>query len=94
MAFATANFLVLPFQPEAGFIMVEVPVFPIARVMASLASRAQRAFMHILFFVTRPAVRLGILELGGQMAFFAFGQNVLSGKREAGLRMVELGFFP
>jgi len=51
VALDTSELGVFTVQLELGFVVVEIPVFPIPRVMASLASRSKRAFMHILFFV-------------------------------------------
>lgn len=57
--------LVFSLQLESGFIVVEIPVFPVARVMASVAGCTQCAFMDVLLLVTRKTIRLGILEFNG-----------------------------
>lgn len=65
MAIDTLKFLVFAVYLEAGFIVIEIPVLPISGVMARIASGSQGTFMHILFIVTRPAVRLDVLEHNG-----------------------------
>ena len=52
VALGTTDVLVLAIQLESGFIVVEIPVLPVTRVVASLARFSQRAFVSILFFVT------------------------------------------
>jgi len=94
MALRTADVLVLPFQFEIGSIVVEIPIFPIARIVAIATIRAQRALMDVLLFVAGTAIRLGILKCSVQMTFLAFCQQVLPGKRKARHPMVEIGFFP
>ncbi len=44
--------------------------------------------------MTRPALRLGLLERDSQVAFLALGQDMPSGEREARHPMVEIGLFP
>lgn len=56
VAFGTADVLVFSIQLEPGFVVVEIPVLPVARVMAIVTACTQRAFMSVLIFVTRPAV--------------------------------------
>jgi len=94
MALRTADVLVFPFQFEIGSIVVEIPIFPITRVVAISTIRAQRALMNILLFVAGTAIRLGILKCSVQMTFLAFCQQVLPGKRKTRHPMVEIGFFP
>jgi hypothetical protein len=94
MAIGTLEILVLALQLETGLVVVEIPIFPVARVVTSFAIRAQRTFMHILLFMARPAVRLGVLISGGQVAFLAFNYLVLSGQRIARLYMTKFGLFP
>lgn len=43
--------LVFSIQFEAGFIVIEIPVFPVAGVVAGFTSRAQRALVGILLFM-------------------------------------------
>lgn len=83
VTFGASDILVFTIQLKVGFIMVEIPSLPITGVMASLTFRPQCAFMHILFFVARPAIRFGILESRRQMAFLAFDQYMFSGELEA-----------
>ena len=45
------EFLVLPLQLEVGLVMIKVPIFPVAGVVASFATFAKCAFMHVLFFM-------------------------------------------
>ena len=64
MTIGTLEILMLGLQLETGLVVVEIPVFPIASIVASFANCSQCAFMHILFFMARPAIRLGILVSG------------------------------
>ena len=86
--------LVFAFQLEPGLVVIEIPVSPVTGVVAGLASRSKRALVHILLLVTRPALRLGLLERDGQVAFLALGQNMPSGERETRHPMVEIGLLP
>lgn len=52
VAIGTAYVLVLSIQLELRFIVVEIPILPIARVVAILTTCSQRAFMCVLLFVT------------------------------------------
>ena len=52
VALDTSELGVLTVQLELGFVVVEIPVFPVTRVVTSLAIGSQCAFMHVLFFVT------------------------------------------
>jgi hypothetical protein len=70
------DLLVRPVQFEIGLVVIEVPRFPIARVVASLAFRTQLALMRVFFFVARPAIRLGILERWFEVTFLALYQHV------------------
>jgi hypothetical protein len=56
VAAAALDFLVFPIQFEIGFIVVKIPVFPVTCVVAFFTSSSKRAFMHILFLMTRPAI--------------------------------------
>lgn len=49
VAFRTAYILVFTVQLEIGFVVVEIPVFPITRVMAVTAVRSQRTLVDVLF---------------------------------------------
>ena len=42
---------VLPFQLEVCFVVIEIPVFPIARVVTFLTACAECALMRILLFM-------------------------------------------
>lgn len=86
--------LVLPVQLEIGLVVVEIPVFPVPRVVASFASGAKGTFVHILFSVTGRAIRLGLLEYHSQMTFLALGQRMLAGKLEARDPVIEFGLLP
>lgn len=94
MAIGAFEVLVLALQLETGLVVIEVPVFPIARIVASFAIRTQRAFMHVLLLMARPAVRLGVLVPGSRVAFLAFGYLMFSGQRITRLPVVEFGLFP
>lgn len=54
--------LMLPVKLEIGLVVVEIPVFPVASVVTSIASGAKGTFVHVLFCVARRAIRLGLLE--------------------------------
>lgn len=51
VAFRTANIFVFSLQLEAGLVVIEVPIFPIARVVTRLATRSQCALMDVLLFM-------------------------------------------
>ena len=78
----TAQFAMRTFQPEVGFIVVKVPSFPVAHVMAGVTCRTQAALVYILFLMARPAVRFHVLESRGGMAFFALNQEMFTQQRE------------
>lgn len=90
----TLEILVLALQLETGLVVAEVPVFPVARVVAGFAIGTQSALVHILLFMARPAVRLGIFVSGSRVAFLALNEQMLSRKRIARLYVIEYGFFP
>jgi len=79
VAIVTADVIVPVFQLEAGLVVIEIPDLPIARVVAALALRPQAAFVEILFFVARPAIRFGVLERRRSVALLAFGLDMLAG---------------
>lgn len=58
----TLESLVLSVKLEVGFIVIEIPVFPVASVVASITCSAKGAFVHVLFSMARRAIRLGLLE--------------------------------
>jgi hypothetical protein len=62
VAIDTLQLVVLPFQLEVGFIVIEFPRLPVARVVTGLTTRSQCQLVRILFFMARPAIRFGILE--------------------------------
>lgn len=86
--------LVLPVKLEIGLVVVEIPVLPVACVVASIASGAKGTFVHVLFRVTRRAIRLCLLEYHRQVTLLALGQYVLAGELEARDPVVEFGLFP
>ena len=90
----TLESLVLPVKLEVGFVVVEIPVLPVASVVASFASSAKGAFVHVLLRMARRAIRLRLLEYHRQMTFFALGQNMLSGKLETRNPVIEFSLFP
>lgn len=94
VAINTFEFLVFPVKFEAGFIVVEIPVFPVAGVVTSFTSCPKGTLVHVLLFVTRHAIRLGFLEYHSQMTFLAFCQYMLPGKLEARDPVIEFNFFP
>src|SRR5512135_444461 len=74
MAINAFKIFVLPVQLEAGFVMIEIPAFPITGVVAIITTRSQCAFVDVLLFVAGPAIRFGFLEHNSEMAFFALRQ--------------------
>jgi hypothetical protein len=94
VAFDALYVLVLSVQLEVGLVVIEIPVLPIAGVVARVATGSQGALMYVLLFMTGPAIRLGLLEFNGQMTFLALDQLMLTGKREFRDDMVELNFSP
>jgi hypothetical protein len=89
VAFRTSYVLVLTVQFEIGFIVIEIPIFPVTRVMAVTAVRSKRTLVDVLFLVTGKAVWLCILEHDSQVAFLACGQQMFAGKRETGHPVVK-----
>lgn len=73
--------LVLALQLESGLVVVEIPVLPVASVVAFLTSRPQRALVSVFLFVAGPAIRLGIFEFRRQMTFLAFRYLMLTCQR-------------
>lgn len=59
------DILVLPVQLEFGLVVIKIPPLPVTGVMTSVTSLSERAFMHVLLLVTRPAIRLGLFEYHG-----------------------------
>lgn len=55
----------LALQGEARLVVIEVPGFPGAGVMAGLALLAESALVHILFFMTAIAGYGRVLERRG-----------------------------
>jgi hypothetical protein len=62
MAINTLKILVLSVKFEFGFIVIEIPVLPVTGVVTIVTAFPESALVHVLFFVTRPAIRLGLLE--------------------------------
>jgi len=56
VTFGTADILVFSFQLEACFIMIEIPILPIPRVVAIPTVRSQCSLMHVLLFVAGHTV--------------------------------------
>ena len=79
-----ANLFMRPIQLEIGFVVIKVPCFPVACVVANLALRTEAALVDfvIFFFVARPAIRLGILERRREVTLLALYQKVSSKQRE------------
>lgn len=65
VAIDTFKILVFAIQLEIGFIVIKIPVFPVAGVVTFLTACAERTLVHILLFMTGPAIRLGFLEYHG-----------------------------
>ena len=89
VAFNALEVLVFSFQREMRLVVVEIPVLPIARIVASVTARAQRALVNVLFFVAGVTVGLGVPEYHGCMALLAFDQQVRAGQGESSQAMVE-----
>ena len=94
MAIDTLKVLVFSVQLEFCFIVIKVPILPVTGVVAGITALPQSPFMHVLFLVTRPAIRLGILKHHADMAFFALHQYMLSGELESRHPVVEFNFPP
>lgn len=59
-------------------VMVEIPGFPVARVVAGVALPAQPQLVLVFLLVAGVAVRLGILEFRSFVALLALGLDVLA----------------
>ena len=65
VAIDTLKVLVFAVKFEAGFIVIKIPVLPVSGVVTSITAFSESALVHVLFFVTRPAIRLGLFEHHG-----------------------------
>ena len=81
-------------QLEFCLVVIKIPVFPIAGVMARVATASLSTFVHVVFLVTRIAIGLGFLEHHGQMTFLTLCHHVFAGQREARNAVIEFHFFP
>ena len=70
--------------------MVELPKRPSVWVVAVAASRPKRAFVLIIFLVTRPTLNWGVLICGAPMALLAWRCCMEADQRESGEAVVEL----
>jgi hypothetical protein len=94
MAIDTLKVLMFPVKFEAGFIVIKIPVLPVTGVVTNITAFSESTLVHVLLFVARPAIRLGLFEHHSQMAFLALYQYVFPGELEARHPVVELDFFP
>ena len=95
MAIQTTHFFVSAINLKLGAsIMIEIPNFPIPRIVAILAERAKLFFMHIVFLMARKAVRLSLFKFASQMTFLALHWPVLAQQWELGLVMIKVFYFP
>jgi hypothetical protein len=85
---------VLSVKFEFGFIVIEIPVLPVTGVVTIVTAFPESALVHVLFFVTRPAIRLGLFEHHGYVAFFALHQYMLSGELKLRHPVVKFNFPP
>lgn len=81
-------------QLEVGLVVIEIPGFPVAHVVAGFACRSQFALMYIFLFMARPAIGLGVLECRSCVTLFALHQKMFADQREYGFSMIEGGLFP
>lgn len=79
MAVIASDVFMLSLQLKVCFVVIKIPDFPVPRVMACFTVDSQAAFMSVLFFMARPAIRFCIPECGGNVALFAFHRDMLSG---------------
>lgn len=77
---AVEDVLVRTGQLEIGLVMIEIPRFPTAHVMALLAFRAQTTLMDlfVVFCMTGETFRFGILKGGTGVTLLAFHQSMSS----------------
>ena len=90
MAIGAFGLLVGSVNPVLGaFVVVEIPDFPVAGIVATLALLAQTQFVLVFLLMARPAIRLGVLEFRRFMALLAVGLDMLAQQREFRLVVVE-----
>ena len=94
MAIDTLKVLMFSIQLELGFIVIKIPVLPVTGVVTGFTAFPESALMHILLFVARPAIRLGLFEHHGYMAFLALNQNMFSGELKLRHPVVKFNFSP
>jgi len=94
VAVVAGHFGVPPIQHKARGSMIEIPGFPGAGVMASLALDAEAALVFVVFLMAGIAGRRRIMECRGLMTLFALRFGVAPGQREARLVVIVRGILP
>lgn len=94
VAVVAGHFCVPSIQRKTRGSMIEVPGFPGAGVMASLALDAEAALVLVVFLMAGIAGRRRIVECRGLMTLFALRPGVAPGQRKARLVVIVRGVLP
>jgi hypothetical protein len=94
VAINALEILVFSVQLEFGLVVIKIPILPVTGVVTGFTAFPESALMHILLFVARPAIRLGLFEHHGYMAFLALNQNMFSGELKLRHPVVKFNFSP
>ena len=76
MAINALEILVFSVQLEFGLVVIKIPVIPVTGVVTGFTAFPESALMHIMLFVARPAIRLGVLERRFDVTLLALYQHV------------------
>ena len=79
---------------EAGLVVIEVPIPPIAGVVTGFAIGAEAAHVYVLLLVAGPAIGFGVLESDRNMTFAACDQGVQPGQRKTRHPVIKFRIFP
>lgn len=98
MAVVTSNAFMPAVQLKFGFLVViEVPNFPITRIVASFTLRPKAKFMDVFFFMATYTFDFRILKCGRQMALFTLHLVMPASQRKLGFIVIKFrlrpGFF-
>jgi hypothetical protein len=70
-------------------VMVEIPCFPVARIVTAVALSAQTQLVLVFLLVAGVTIRLGVLEFRRFVAFLALGLDMLAKQREFRLIVIK-----
>lgn len=94
VAVVAGHLAMCAFQGEPRLIVIEIPGFPSAGVMAGLALRAEASLVHVLLLVTAVASHGRIPKRRCQVALLAIGLGMAAGQRETRFIVVIGGVLP